>query len=578
MDLKKIKSDYQNSKAEIISAKGLSQKGNYYTCPATIHAKDNYSTVWSDDSQSFHCFDCGKNFDIIDLKGRDYFTEPPKFNQKQPISADCLHFEYLTHRNINRETSAVYAVNGDSSKITFNSYINNKIVKTKHVDYKRSNGKKKITAEKGGINCFFGLQAYTNQDTLVICEGEIDAMSAMQLTDNNVLCVSLPNGVNSLNKSLLELHMQFILGFKKVYTCFDNDDAGVQASKKAEKLKWKSLKIPKEYNDINEYLCSGKAKNLIQAPVVHTFSELSKKTLPPLHWAVDGLIHTGFTLFCGRSKVGKSFLLMRLFDCISGGDKFLDRDCEQGDVLFMSFEDSERRIQGRIEDMNLSNNVYYITVNDINRESSIADLIISYKDAYPNLRVICIDTVSILRKENSKNAYSDDVKFYSELMQIAHKLDICIIGVHHTNKTKESSLNDKFDAISGSMGTQGSVDTFILMGYNPDDPKQRVLNIKGKDVDEQTLTIAPDRYYNFHEVNPVENLPEKQEEIMGIFKNWGEPMTCKNVADALDMTINNVRQPIRALIKKGRLMQSGKTYQIAPNVDNFVNNFGGKND
>lgn len=70
---------------------------------------------------------------------------------------------------------------------------------------------------------------------LIICEGEIDAMSIYEATEGKWACVSLPNGTQSVKKTLAN-SFDYIMSFKEVVIAFDSDEAGREATAEATRI------------------------------------------------------------------------------------------------------------------------------------------------------------------------------------------------------------------------------------------------------------------------------------------------------------------------------------------------------
>ena len=69
----------------------------------------------------------------------------------------------------------------------------------------------------------------------------------------------------------------------------------------------------------------------------------------PLKFVVPGFIAEGLTLFAGKPKIGKSWLLLHVAWAVAAGDYTLGGiSCEEGDVLYASLEDNKRRLQNRL--------------------------------------------------------------------------------------------------------------------------------------------------------------------------------------------------------------------------------------
>ena len=102
--------------------------------------------------------------------------------------------------------------------------------------------------------------------SITITEGEIDAMSISQLQNNKYPVVSVPNGANSARKDV-KRQLEWLLGFKEVVLCFDNDEAGQQAAEEVASLfPPKFVRIAQlPLKDANDMLKNGKSFELSTA-------------------------------------------------------------------------------------------------------------------------------------------------------------------------------------------------------------------------------------------------------------------------------------------------------------------------
>src|SRR5215212_3449421 len=86
-----------------------------------------------------------------------------------------------------------------------------------------------------------------------------------------------------------------------------------------------------------------------KTPTTYTGNELRDKVFPPVRWAIPGILAEGVTLFGGREKMGKSWLAFGLCIAVATGGYALGKmPVEQGDALYLSLEDPERRLHKRI--------------------------------------------------------------------------------------------------------------------------------------------------------------------------------------------------------------------------------------
>lgn len=116
--------------------------------------------------------------------------------------------------------------------------------------------KKDFYSERGSTGShFINWQHITNRDYIIIVEGEIDLLSALEAGLENV--VSLPSGASDIKA--VKIQKNWLLEFKKIIIAVDNDEAGKKSCNKILKeLNWKTEEIycvdMGKYKDFNEIL------------------------------------------------------------------------------------------------------------------------------------------------------------------------------------------------------------------------------------------------------------------------------------------------------------------------------------
>ena len=135
-------------------------------------------------------------------------------------------------------------------------------------------GKKKIWAETGSKKVLFGKHAVNpSHSVLVICEGELDAMSVSQC---GYSAVSVPFGAkwetdngSDPNQEWITNDWAFLENYNQIILFFDNDDSGQRAARSIYKRIGShercSLAKLEKYKDANEALVSGDTESILNA-------------------------------------------------------------------------------------------------------------------------------------------------------------------------------------------------------------------------------------------------------------------------------------------------------------------------
>jgi hypothetical protein len=118
----------------------------------------------------------------------------------------------------------------------------------------------------------FGWQLVKKQQTLVICEGETDALIlSSRLVGRSDVCIL--GLVGTANAERLAAHLLSYAGSKRVVLAFDNDSAGNLATTKVveyldrheSSVKLFKLEIPSEFKDVGDWLASDSDTDVYQA-------------------------------------------------------------------------------------------------------------------------------------------------------------------------------------------------------------------------------------------------------------------------------------------------------------------------
>lgn len=206
---------------------------------------------------------------------------------------------------------------------------------------------------------------------------------------------------------------------------------------------------------------------------------------------VEGLIPQGVTLLGGASKIGKSWLMLRLGLQAAQGLPLWGMKTTRCDVLYLSLEDTLNRLQSRLYRLTdeAPPGLRFATACG-KLGSGLEEQITQALRDYPETRLVIIDTLQRARDSRSAagkaGLYSADYDDISALKQIADGQGIAIVLVHHLRKLPDG--NDPFNQLSGSTGITGAADTsMVLLRQRGSDTA--TLLATGRDIDYQRLTL-----------------------------------------------------------------------------------------
>lgn len=230
----------------------------------------------------------------------------------------------------------------------------------------------------------------------------------------------------------------------------------------------------------------------MKAPVVDiyklntiTAADLKSKAVPPPSFIVKSLLPCGLCVLAAPPKTGKSWLCLALADAIASGERFLGFDTNPGKVLYMALEDSESRIQERLNKIgsNMPKNLHLAFRGVARLDDGLCEQITHFIDDNPDARCVIIDTIGRVKTGSSMgmNAYEADTQQYSILQELALSRNVAIVCVTHFSKLKQfSSTDDPFERITGSMGLFGVSDAaWLIFGKRGAD--EMTFRITGRD-------------------------------------------------------------------------------------------------
>ena len=294
-----------------------------------------------------------------------------------------------------------------------------------------------------------------------------------------------------------------------------------------------------------------------------TAAELMNMSFTEPRWVVPELIPTGITLLVGKSKIGKSWLVLNIAAAIAMGGKAISRiDVEEGRVLYLALEDNPRRLQNRLRTIlgtsSWPDNLTIWTTCEKMNEGGL-DRIKKFLKKYPDTRMIGIDTLERIRprrRGGNSNVYAEDYKAIDRLKEIPNYSDIGILLVHHFRK---SDAEDPYDMISGSTGLQAAVDANALLIRNRGQ-RDAVFKVTGRDVEDLEYTFNFDPVTCLWNIVDDAHLPSKspeRQEIINLLKERKQKMSPSEIAKALGKGEGNIRKLVRDIHNDGDIEQVG---------------------
>ena len=252
-------------------------------CPQCNHTRKNKadkSLYVRYDSGVAKCFNCeGLSFrDSVQKETEQKYTLPSQEWKNYTKLSDAVvkYFEgrkiqqyVLNEMRITEELHYQPAMQKKVNNIVFNFFEGDVLVNKKY-----RSGNKKFTQSKDAKSIFYNINSVIGKDECYIVEGEMDALSLVQIGVKNVL--SVPNGAND-NDVYWSTAEKYLTSVKRYFIAVDNDEKGNELAERiAQRLgRYRCERVNFEGKDANEDLISGvlekTIKNTSRYPVSGTF-------------------------------------------------------------------------------------------------------------------------------------------------------------------------------------------------------------------------------------------------------------------------------------------------------------------
>lgn len=224
---------------------------------------------------------------------------------------------------------------------------------------------------------------------------------------------------------------------------------------------------------------------------IWTLDELIAANLGEPDWFADNLLARGLCLVWAEPKAGKSLLVQNLCLALATGQKawgMFPVKRSRG-VLYLDLEQDEVSARKRWE----------LALNDYPPPENLRlafkwnkadrggmDDLRSFLNANPDVEVVVIDVLSNFwpaGQDTTRNAYYSEYDILQEMKdKIANEYGVCLILVHHNNKSGE---------VSGSNAMKGAPHyLFDLM--QPDESNVGIVRTKGKNVPQREILMMFD--------------------------------------------------------------------------------------
>jgi hypothetical protein len=297
---------------------------------------------------------------------------------------------------------------------------------------------------------------------------------------------------------------------------------------------------------------------------------LQRKTFAPIKWIVPDTIVEGLTLVAGKPKLGKSWLALNLGLAVAAGGRALSAaTCEPGDVLALSLEDNERRLQSRVQQM-LGDAPWPARITFHTEWPRLDEGGLSEIDAWvqtaklPKLIIVDVWAKVRGRPDGKKTLYTDDFEQLAVLQRLASKHRLGIIVMHHASKRENP--DDPFDLVSGTTGLTGAADSILILRKEAAQA-DAVLYGRGRDlpVFEKALRFDGTRglWAVLGDADEYRSTAFETK-ILKELERADEPLSPKDIAAILEGKESTAKGTLYRMAKAGKIVNLKGKFAIVP--------------
>jgi len=424
---------------------------------------------------------------------------------------------WFNKRGISKNTVDHFRIGKYQNQIAFKFYENGVFKNCKYRDMKE----KKFHQEKNAAPVLYNRDNVPEEsEELIICEGEIDALTWHQYGFHSV--VSINSGAN--DKRWIEYNFKWLERFKKIFLSMDMDEAG---RKEVEEISnrlgaWRVYDIELPYKDCNECLqnkvdketitnallnakgfdreeivCAVEYKELIIKNMLEPEKDYGRKTgIELLDNKLKGWRGGEITVWTGRNGSGKTTAIMEVLildiineakkgnllpGCLGSFEMRPEVLLSWGTLQLQYLNGHIRNPDGitRLEIEKLIESIfwqmYVINIKDVISEDMLFDLYEFAAQKY-GCKVFILDSLMRVRLKNKKDKYEGQAHFMDRLARFADKFDCHVHLVVHPRKGEKDTDAPDSSAVKGAGEITDIAHNVISIYRLSDDQVEKIAN------------------------------------------------------------------------------------------------------
>ena len=310
---------------------------------------------------------------------------------------------------------------------------------------------------------------------------------------------------------------------------------------------------------------NGAARPADVVPVPEYGDDLLADTIPPPRPIVEGLLHEGMLLFGGKSKRGKSWLMLDLALAVATGSPVWQHfpTREPQPVLYLALEDGRGRIQRRLRaiqpGITTTGRLQLLYDFPLLNDGGIERLR-HYIETW-HYRLVVLDVLARVEpaaRGNNDKTYHEIYRMFAPLQDLHRRHTFCLAMLTHLRKAE---AEDIFDTLHGSVAYQGAQDTLWVLERPPRDAVG-VLHLREKDSDDQALHVSfVDGHWEFLGHDTEVKLSQGRQAILELFEEKERPLSIDEILKGLSRPRSRyqaLRQTLHRMVQDEQLVRLGR--------------------
>lgn len=209
--------------------------------------------------------------------------------------------------------------------------------------------------------------------------------------------------------------------------------------------------------------------------------------LPPIAFSIESILPKGVHILVSDSNIAKSWLVLDMCSAIANGEDLFRFKATEGDVLFLTLDDTMPRVARRLHDytkeVEINAGKIHFALGAFEHGTYLPYAIEDFIKEMPTTKLVVIDTSGYAKyftKDYTKTTYIEDLR------KVAHENDISVVIVQDTHNTLHS---DKLHWISGGAKLSSDVDGVWVLEKDKYDENKGELTIISNDTPDFSIGV-----------------------------------------------------------------------------------------